>query len=102
MTQLLLYPRVDLAIDQEQNLRQIVQCMAKLAEEQQEDSIGNYADLIPTFRIDAGSKIKEPNQNVYDAAAQHYAGTTEKHPKYWLPALTVSRTECSILTLWLP
>ena len=74
MTQLLLYPRVDLAIDQEQNLRQIVQCMAKLAEEQQEDSIGNYADLIPTFRIDAGSKIKEPNQNVYDAAARHYAG----------------------------
>jgi len=74
MSQLLLYPRVDLAIDQEQNLRQIVNCMSKLAEEQQEDSIGNYADLIPTFRIDAGEKIKEPNQNVYDAAARHYAG----------------------------
>lgn len=74
MSQLLLYPRVDLAIDQEQNLRQIVKCMSKLAEEQQEDSIGNYAELIPTFRIDAGSKIKEPNQNVYDAAARHYAG----------------------------
>lgn len=74
MSQLLLYPRVDLAIDQEQNLRQIVKCMSKLAEEQQEDSICNYADLIPTFRIDAGSKIKEPNQNVYDAAARHYAG----------------------------
>ena len=78
-SQLLLYPRVDLALDQFENLNKIIKAMKKVAEDYQPPLAVDWKDLIPTIKEDAASSLKfvggkEEYSNVYDAASRFYGG----------------------------